>query len=124
MQLVSRKPAEASPTRMGALAKLPVFLDLMGKRVVWLGGTAPAAWKAELFAAAGARVDVFAPELSAEMAALFARGAASGSLAHVQRSWSIDCFANAAVALADTETEEEAQAFACASRAAGVLYQS
>ncbi|EAU41643.1 hypothetical protein FP2506_14459 [Fulvimarina pelagi HTCC2506] len=38
--------------RMGALATLPVFFDLKGKRVVITGGGAGAAWKAELLAAA------------------------------------------------------------------------
>ena len=62
MQLASRKPAEPRRARMGPLAKLPVFLDLAGKRVVVAGGTAPAAWKAELVAAAGADVEVYAVE--------------------------------------------------------------
>ena len=122
MKLVSRKPGEAAPTRMGALAKLPVFLDLAGKRAVVAGGTAPAAWKAELLAAAGAHVDIFAPEVSPEMAALLARGAASGRLTLNERAWSIDCFAPCAVALADIQSEDEAHAFACAARAAGVPY--
>ena len=57
MQLASRKPAEVAPARMGPLAKLPVFLDLAGKRVVLAGCTPAAVWKAELVAAAGAHVD-------------------------------------------------------------------
>ena len=55
-----RIPAEAKPPRMERLARLPVFFGLSGKRAVVAGGTAPAAWKAELLSAAGAQVDVFA----------------------------------------------------------------
>ncbi len=33
MNIVSRKPSEAAPQRLSALARLPVFLDLGGKRV-------------------------------------------------------------------------------------------
>lgn len=105
---------------MGALAKLPVFLDLSGKRAVMAGGTAPAAWKAELLAAAGAEVHVYAPAPGPEMVALFARGAASGFLIHHPRPWALDCFDHAAIALADAATDAEAHAFFCAARAAGV----
>lgn len=120
MRAISRRPAEAAPERMGALAKLPVFLDLMGRRAVVAGGSAPAAWKAELLAAAGAHVEVYAEELSQEMAQLLERGAAAGTLTRHERPWSVDCLAGAAVALADCETLDEARAFHCAARAAGV----
>ncbi|MFZ1949016.1 MAG: uroporphyrinogen-III C-methyltransferase, partial [Pseudolabrys sp.] len=49
-----RIPSEASPTRMQALARLPVFLALDGKRAVLAGGSPAAAWKAELLSACGA----------------------------------------------------------------------
>ncbi len=120
MLRLSRKPAEAPPQRMGKLAKLPVFYDLDGKRAVVAGGGAGAAWKAELLAAAGAQVDVYAVELSEEMAQLLERGAAAGSLSHQARPWALDVFAGAAMALADVEDDAEAQAFFCAARAAGV----
>jgi uroporphyrin-III C-methyltransferase / precorrin-2 dehydrogenase / sirohydrochlorin ferrochelatase len=120
MLRVSRKPAEAQPQRMGALAKLPVFLDLQGRRAVVAGGTGAAAWKAELLAAAGAAVEVYAAELSDEMVELFARGAAAGSLVHHKRPWALDVFGTAALALADTSTDAEAHAFYCAARNAGV----
>lgn len=120
MPALSRKPTEAAPPRMGALAKLPIFLDLAGKRAVLAGGTAPAAWKAELLAAAGANVHVYAPEAGPEMTALIARGAAAGTITHHARPWAVDVFTGAAIALADAEDEAEAQAFYCAARAAGV----
>jgi uroporphyrin-III C-methyltransferase / precorrin-2 dehydrogenase / sirohydrochlorin ferrochelatase len=49
---------------------LPVFLDLVGKRVVVLGGDANTAAKARLFLDAGAGVDVFDPEPGPDMRAL------------------------------------------------------
>lgn len=116
----SRKPADAAPAAMGALAKLPVFFDLDGKRAVLAGGTAAAAWKAELLAAAGARVEVYATELSDEMGNLLARQCNRGSFTHHARPWSTDCFTGAAIGLADTEHDAEARAFYCAARAAGV----
>ena len=62
-----RTPSEAKPARMGALARLPVFLSLGGKRAVLAGGNPAAAWKAELLSAAGAQVDVYASEMSDEL---------------------------------------------------------
>lgn len=120
MRPPSRKPAETPPPRMGALAKLPVFFDLAGKRAVMAGASASAAWKTELLAAAGADVHVYAEELGPEMAALFERGAASGTLTHHPRQWALDVFAGAAMALADTRSDAAAQAFFCAASAAGV----
>jgi uroporphyrin-III C-methyltransferase/precorrin-2 dehydrogenase/sirohydrochlorin ferrochelatase len=67
---VLRKPSEQKPGRMSALARLPVFFTLDGKRVVIAGGTTAAAWKAELMSASGAQVDVFAADVSDEMRAL------------------------------------------------------
>ena len=53
-----------TPARMAPLAKLPVFWALEDKRVVVAGGSDAAAWKAELLAACGAEVHVYAEELS------------------------------------------------------------
>lgn len=120
MTSASRKPSEAQPTRMGALAKLPVFLDIAGKRAVIAGGTAAAAWKAELLAAAGAAVEIYAAEACPEMQALLERGAASGSLRRHRRSWTPGDLAGAAVSVADAADEAEARGFFEAARAAGV----
>ena len=120
MAPATRQPTEATPARMGALAKLPIFLDLAGKRAIVAGGGAPAAWKAELLAAAGANVEVYAAAPGPEMMGLLERGAAAGTLSHRPRPWSVDVLVGAAVALADAADEAEAQAFWCAARAAGV----
>lgn len=115
-----RVPTPAAPAHMRALAKLPIFLDLAGKRAVVAGGNAPAAWKAELLAAAGASVEIYAEDLGSEMAALLVRGAASGSFRHFARPWSIDCLSGAVIAIADVETADAARAFVCAAKSAGV----
>lgn len=118
MQLVSRQPSESAPARIQPLSVLPVFLDLSGKRVVVAGGTDGAAWKAELLAAAGAKVDVYAPReaLSDEMLRLTE---SESSISLNDRVWKPQNLANAAVALCDAEDESEAAAFEFAARAAG-----
>ena len=57
---MSRTPTETRPSRIAPLAKLPVFFGLSGRRVILAGGSEAAAWKAELLAAAGAKVEVYA----------------------------------------------------------------
>ncbi|HZH09038.1 MAG TPA: siroheme synthase CysG [Microvirga sp.] len=120
MLQLSRKPSEAEPGRLGRLAKLPVFFDLQGKRVVLVGGSSGAAWKAELLAAAGADVDIYATEICAEMESLMARGAADGRLTLHRRRWTPEILNGAALAVADLEEEDEVEAFASAAHRSGV----
>ncbi len=120
MRLASRKPAESAPPRMAALATLPIFLGLAGKRAVVAGGTAPAAWKAELLAAAGADVEVYATDISPEMMSLIERDAAAGSVSLIEREWTPEALAGAAIAIADAEGDAEAAAFFRAAHSAGV----
>ena len=120
MNIVSRKPSEASPQRLTALARLPVFLDLGGKRAVLVGGSAGAAWKAELLAAAGADVQVFAADPCEELLQLIERGAAAGSLTLHRRNWEAADFEGAVIAVGDCEQDAEALAFRAAAKAAGV----
>ena len=115
-----QKPVETSPQRMAPLSKLPVFLDLTDKRAVVVGGTAAAAWKAELLAAAGARVEIHAVTLGSEMAALIERGASPGTLTHSTQGWTEANLAGAAIAIADAADDTEAAAFHAAALLAGV----
>ncbi|MGN7294255.1 siroheme synthase CysG [Rhizobium sp. SAFR-030] len=114
----------AHPARMEPLAKLPVFYSLAGRRVVLAGCSEGAAWKAELLVACGAMVDVYSPlhELSDTFRdMLSAEGdKTEPALRHHDSPWHIGIFENAAIALADCETDDEAKAFYCAARAAGV----
>ena len=113
----TRTPSEARPPRMEVLARLPVFYALTGKRAVVAGGNAAAAWKAELLAAAGANVDVFAAEVSEEMAELAAH---TPSLTIHPRAIAEADLASAAMAIGAFEDDAEAAAFAAQARRAGV----
>jgi uroporphyrin-III C-methyltransferase/precorrin-2 dehydrogenase/sirohydrochlorin ferrochelatase len=98
MQPVFRKPAEAAtPQRIGALAKLPVFLDLHGRRAVVAGDTPGAAWKAELLAAAGADVVC------------------------LRQGWQPGDLTGATLAVIDAADAAEAAAFHAAAKAAGAI---
>ena len=102
---------------MGALATLPVFLKLQGRRVVMAGGSEAVAWKAELFAAAGARVEVFDPAPCEALAALAGRNDAIKlrPQALTQRD-----LPGAAALIADAQDEAEAAALHAMARAAGL----
>lgn len=110
----------SSSSRIAPLAVLPVFFKLEDRPVLVAGGSEAAAWKAELLAAAGAHVLVHAEHLSAQMLHLLHNGPAAGSLLHVARSWTQADMTGKALALIDAETDEEAQAFTTAARAAGI----
>jgi uroporphyrin-III C-methyltransferase/precorrin-2 dehydrogenase/sirohydrochlorin ferrochelatase len=111
-------PEETRPARLSPLAKLPIFLDLAGRRAVVAGSGDPVAWKAELLAAAGATVSVFAETASPELAALAA--AHPGRIVPVPRGWRPDDLEGCTVAVAEAKGEEAAR-FAAAARSAGAL---
>ncbi len=115
----SRPPSDLPAPRMGALARLPVFLALEGKRAVIVGGSAQAAWKAELLSAAGADVDVFAEAPTDALSAL-ADAPPRGTVTIVRRGWSPDDLAGACVAVGAFEDDREAEAFSTVARARGV----
>jgi uroporphyrin-III C-methyltransferase/precorrin-2 dehydrogenase/sirohydrochlorin ferrochelatase len=116
MQILSRPQNSPRPGSIGQLAVLPVFFNLRGKRGVVAGGTAAAAWKAELLAAAGTDVHVYADALSEEMSALVG----AGTCVHHAHGWSAADLHGADIAVADTAAEEEAEAFLQAAAQAGV----
>ncbi|MFZ0424147.1 MAG: siroheme synthase CysG [Xanthobacteraceae bacterium] len=116
---MSRSPSEVTATRIGPLARLPAFFALEGKRAIVGGGSAAAAWKAELLSAAGAGVDIFAPAAVDEMIALAAAPPRGRIVIH-ERDWTAADFADAAIAVADCPDDEAAAQFAAAARAAGV----
>ena len=124
MQIVARQPSKALPDRMAALACLPVFFTLTEQRVVVIGGSAPARWKIELLAAAGADVAVYAPleECCADLLELAAAGAAAGRITLTDRHWTPGDLAGAALAIADIEDAAEARAFCAAAKAAAVPF--
>jgi uroporphyrin-III C-methyltransferase/precorrin-2 dehydrogenase/sirohydrochlorin ferrochelatase len=114
-----RTPAEARPERFGSLARLPVFLALEDKRVVLAGGSAAAAWKAELLSASGARVEVYAADVSEEMQLVVA-DPPRGEIAVHRRAWSADDLGGAAVAIGTFADDDAAKQFSDAARLPGV----
>jgi uroporphyrin-III C-methyltransferase/precorrin-2 dehydrogenase/sirohydrochlorin ferrochelatase len=76
-----------------------------------------AAWKAELLAATGAQVQVFCAEPSEKMRATVSDLA---NVTWIARAWSAADLTDAALAIGDVESDEEAQAFRNAARASGV----
>jgi len=114
-----RQPPQTRTPRMQTLARLPIFLDLVGKRALVAGNGAPVAWKAELLSAAGAHVEVFTRRACEELRALTA-DAPRASVTLRGREWRTDDFAGAAVAVGGFETEPDAERFATAARTAGI----
>jgi len=104
---------------MDALARLPVFLALEGRRAVMAGGNAQAAWKAELLSAAGASVEVFAEAPADELVGL-AQNPPRGVVTIHRRRVTADDLAGAAVAVGAFEDDGDAAQFAAAARARGV----
>src|SRR4249920_633264 len=99
--LMSASPSEIRSPRMEALARLPVFFALAGKRTVVAGGNAATAWKVELLAAAGACVDIFAPAPSEEVAS----AAEAAEVTLHRREIGDEDFAGAALAIGAFDDE-------------------
>src|SRR5215467_8496593 len=97
---MTRAPEHIATARIAPLSRLPAFFALQGKRVIVAGGSAAAAWKAELLSAAGARVEVLAPEPGEELLAL-ATAPPNGAIVVQRRAWCASDFAAAAMAVAD-----------------------
>ncbi len=106
---------------MQGLANVPVFFGLKGKKVVLAGGSKAALWKAELFRAAGAALEIYSADPCADLCEL-ARG--HSTLRLVRRRFAPEDLRGAALAVADAadaeDAEEFAQAFKAAAQAAGV----
>jgi uroporphyrin-III C-methyltransferase/precorrin-2 dehydrogenase/sirohydrochlorin ferrochelatase len=99
---------------MPSLAALPLFADLRQRRVVVAGAGEAAVWKAELAAAAGASVHLFARNPGAELLALRA-ALPAGSLEIVPRQWRAEDLDGAALAIGALRAQE-ARDFAAAAR--------
>jgi len=109
---------ESTAVRFGTLARLPLFFALQGKRAVIAGGSAAAAWKVELLAAAGAAVEVFAVDLSKDMRRVC--DALSGRVMVHRHDCEPADLRGAALAVADCPDADDAAAFARHARAAAV----
>ncbi len=113
---MTRTPAEARTPRMVPLARLPVFFALAGKRAVVAGGSAAAAWKAELLAATGAAIEVYTAHPGDEMREI----AAQANVTIHRRDIEAADLAGTALAIGAFEDDAEAALFAALARAASV----
>lgn len=102
------------------LAVLPVFVPLAGKRAVLAGSSGGAPWKVKLLAAAGAHVDVYAPEPSEELRAV-PGGIVAGSVTLHERRWQPADLAGAAFCIGAMEDEADCVAFVDAARRTGAI---
>src|SRR5260370_15323987 len=123
----SRIPSETRTARMESVARLPVVFGLAGKRAVVAGGSPAAAWKAELLAAAGGKVEVFAADVSEELRAVATEQPRSEQSDHVidavvihARGWQAADLAGAAIAVGAFATHGQARALAPPPRAPGL----
>ncbi len=117
--LQEKPERQKKPERIGALARLPLFFALEGKRAVIAGGSPAAAWKAELLAATGARVDIYAADSCAELLQ-FAADHPVGTVTWHRRAWTAADLPGAALAVGDFRNDAEAAAFAAAAGKVGV----
>jgi uroporphyrin-III C-methyltransferase/precorrin-2 dehydrogenase/sirohydrochlorin ferrochelatase len=111
-----RPPSEVALDAIAPLATLPVFFKLVGKKVVIAGGSEAAAWKAELLAAAGARVEVFTAAPSSKMIEVAAR---QDAIRIEQRGWRPDDLKDASIAIGDFTDPAQSRAYRAAARASG-----
>ncbi|MDQ0393237.1 siroheme synthase CysG [Labrys monachus] len=111
-------PSLHEPERIAPLAVLPVFYRLGGKDALVIGATQAAAWKAELLAAAGARVTVIAPPASDPPPS--AAVAPEPAVRTLARRWEKQDLLGMALVVADVDDDAEAARLAAAAREAGV----
>lgn len=112
-----RRPDETRQALLRPMPSLPIFFRLAGRRVVVSGGGESAAWKVELVAAAGARVDVYAATVSERLREV--AGAMPSVTIH-SRPFEAADLDGAALALCDAQDDDEARGFHAQARHAGV----
>ncbi len=108
---------------MAALSRLPLFISLRGRQCLVAGGTAAAAWKAELLSAAGAEVLILseAPCPEAEsLAALPPPSDEHGAISLQRRAWVESDLQDQALAVGAFDEQAEAERFTAAAKVHGV----
>jgi uroporphyrin-III C-methyltransferase/precorrin-2 dehydrogenase/sirohydrochlorin ferrochelatase len=122
MRIDSRPLSDRRPAAVAQLSVLPVFLELRGKSVIVAGGSDAAAWKAELLAAAGARVLVYAsPQTLCErFIQLLESHHPDGQVSRAGERLSPAAFTDIALVVAEVKTEHEAAYVQRAARQSGV----
>jgi uroporphyrin-III C-methyltransferase/precorrin-2 dehydrogenase/sirohydrochlorin ferrochelatase len=116
-----RSPEVTPPSRIAPIPTLPIFHQLQGRKVLVVGASEGARWKAELLAAAGADVIVLAgDEAGARHFLDLASNPPAGSVSVEPRSWTEADLEESALAVADLGDEGAASRFIAAARAAKV----
>lgn len=110
--------AGQQPGAIAPLPNLPLFHKIAGSKVVVAGASHGARWKAELVAAAGAKVLVLAGHAAG--AKLF-EGLDTVSVRVEAREWAETDLAGAVLAIGDISDPARQQAFIAAARSAGAL---
>ncbi|MGO4404857.1 siroheme synthase CysG [Bosea sp. RAF48] len=116
--MIDRQP-ETTAARIEPLATLPLFHKLDRRKVVLAGATEGALWKAELLAATGAELHVFADGEAGLFAGL-SQGETGGRVHVHDRPWQAGDLVDAAIAVADLDDAHAVRAFVAAARQAGV----
>lgn len=111
-----RLPAERKLDAIEPLAIMPLFFKLDGRNVVVCGEGDAVAWKAELLAAAGARVKVLTAAPGDKLLSVAAR---HDAVAIETRGWRPEDLNGLALAVLDAVDEGEAKQFAAAAKASG-----
>jgi uroporphyrin-III C-methyltransferase / precorrin-2 dehydrogenase / sirohydrochlorin ferrochelatase len=96
-----------------------LFFALAGKRVVVSGGTPAAAWKVELLSAAGAAVDVFAPDACDTLLEIAGAPPDGAVMIHARAVAAADLI-GASLVIGACENDDDAAVLAAHARAAGV----
>jgi uroporphyrin-III C-methyltransferase/precorrin-2 dehydrogenase/sirohydrochlorin ferrochelatase len=116
-----RTPTLTAPPRIAALPTLPLFHRIAGRVALVAGASEATRWKAELLAAAGAEVRVFAGDAAgARRYEDLAVPASSGSIVVEPRNWTSEDLREAAIAIGDLGDRGEAERFVAAARSARV----
>jgi uroporphyrin-III C-methyltransferase/precorrin-2 dehydrogenase/sirohydrochlorin ferrochelatase len=116
-----RRPEPTAPARIGPLATLPIFVRLAGRRAVLAGASDAALWKAELLAAAGADLHVYAEAFGPAFHGL-SEAPPAGRVTLHRRRWAPGDLTDATLAVADLDDTAEAARFVEAARAAGATW--
>ncbi|MEO1656538.1 MAG: siroheme synthase CysG [Pseudomonadota bacterium] len=112
-----RKPELCTDSGLQPLAVLPVFYDLRGKHVLFVGSGEGALWKLQLLHSAGAVVDLVTPSLDQDIEQFIQK---ADHLHHHQRTWTGSDFVGKTMAIGALDDRESAKRFAAAARHAGV----
>jgi uroporphyrin-III C-methyltransferase/precorrin-2 dehydrogenase/sirohydrochlorin ferrochelatase len=115
---IGRAPETIYARKMKPLATLPLFHKLMGRLVIVAGSGQSAIWKAELVAATGAKVRFFLGcEISEEHSKTFQH---TSNVELFSRAWSATDFVGASLAIAQSESIQDAESFVEAAKAIGI----